>query len=467
MPNFDDPQNPIEIQLTYDLLRRFVRNGLRLTFDEPQPGADHGEMNIIILRGAKPVSGFRGNPPRNRQEVQDQLNWASQQNDQPIIRLANNIHDQYNDVTIWAWQDTDMVPHVRAFLGSADPGEGAFADLRAGGRQQLVGYIGAGEHKATWGWHYSESTDTYYECLDIYSEDLGFDPNTGAPQVWGFRRRDPNDPNSQVQWGVITWVQLHAGGSPPRPVGGWSTACILLSGSFIDLQNRVLGLGNLYEELMGRYDYTYNRRTDTHAFVHTRAGLIERIEGPAHTTPGDDIDPDTGYRFDDQNRNLNRNRRYAANESVEINVIVWDAYALSLFRDRLEFGGAFNPVIPMGAYDPPGQRFIGWVRTMQRSLNAIIDNHILLPENWNSITSILPDAPRPHFINADGKFGPSTLRQLRTCQQICADLLDRGFLRVDEDVDINELRLECDQWLCGPETWKLLETDKFQVSIVE
>lgn len=462
MPNFDDPQNPIEIQLTYDLLRRFVRDGLRLTFDEPQPGADHGEMNIIILRGAKPVSGFRGNPPRNRQEIQDQLNWASQQNDQPIIRLANNIHDQYNDVTIWAWQDTDMVPHVRAFLGSADPGERAFADLHADGRQQLVGYIGAGEHKANWTW--KETAGTFYECLDIYSPDRG--RGEGA---WGFRRWDPDDPNSQVQWDFITGAYIHAGGSPPNPVGGWSTACILISGSFIRIQNgRSLVLGNLYQELMGSYAFNPN----TLGLRQTRVGLIERIEGPAHVLLNPNRPPGVPPQYaldldlpqDDPRRRTKR--RYAANENVEINVIVWDAYALALFRNRLEFGGAFNPVIPMGAYDPPGQRFIGWVRTMQRSLNAIIDNHILLPENWNSITSILPDAPRPHFINADGKFGPSTLRQLRTCQQICADLLDRGFLRVDEDVDvdINELRLECDQWLCGPETWKLLNSNTFDVA---
>jgi|GEM_PF-2653053 len=439
--NFDNRQNPIELELSYDLLKNFVQDGLRLGWDEPQQNADHGEMNIIVLRGAKPIADFGKNPPNSRQEIQAQWEWDSQEKDRPIIRLVNNIHNQYNDVIIWVWQDSNGNKHIRALAGSADPGQKAFDKLNTGARQLLVGYVGAGEHKATW--VKKTTAGTAYESLEIYSPEL-----TTGKEAYGYRRRYPNDPDSEVQWGIIHGAYLHAAGNPSNTVGGWSKGCIVQCGSYIQDPHgrRILRLGNLYKEIMGSYEYD----ATNNGLKRIKEGLLERIEEAAH-------------KLKKPENPQNKLRKTIFNTTMKVNVIVWNAWALAQFNSAQQIGASFRPVIPMGAHDPSGAENSGWVRSMQRSLRNFINTYLLLPENWNLIVDKLPNATQPANINPDGKFGPGTLRSLRACQQICANLINQHFLRVDENVDVNELRWECRQWLCGPETWKLLETKTFVV----
>lgn len=456
-----------EIQLSYELLKEFVQNGLRLAFDEPQPGADHGELNIIVLRGAIPISDFGADPPSKPQAVLDMLRAEAQRNNTPIIRLVPNIHNEYNDTTVFAWKDTEGTENVRAFPGTADPGEWSYQQLRKGkrphpykkGEQRLVAHIGAGQHIATWGWHYSESRDEYYECLDIFSE--------GQDGVWGFRKSDPNDPESKVIFEVIGGIQLHAGGSLGQKVYDWSDGCVAMCTG---------GISDFYRFIMGEWVYTSNPRTLTHK----TKGLIEIIEGPAHKKKEGETDyeVDEGYSWRKKKRyeEMNRNRRYAANREVEINVIVWNAWALLQYKEYKKHPflslKRYNPVVPMGAHDPPGLGEEGWVHQMQLGLYDKIRTGLQAgEENWKNIVSVLPGAPFPAYVEPDGKFGVKTLHELKAFQLLCAAIIQHPglALKLDDSISVDDqvLLRERNEWICGPETWKLLETEKFLVSKVE
>jgi len=473
----DFDQRVHQIRLTYDLLKRFVRGGLRMTWDEPEQNADHGEMNIIVLRGAKPVSGFGADPPGTQEEIQEQLTWQSQRNDEPIIRLANNVHDEYNDVILFAWKDSRGNSHVRAFLGSTDPGSNSYQRLQRGERDRLVANIGAGQHKATWAWHKTGRalhSRVYYEGLNIST------PGENGTRV--FRRWDPDNPNSRRQFQVAEGIQLHGGGYPPNDVDSWSDGCIVICGSGRNADGEYV-TGDVYDYLMG----VYSMNAAGNDLQHTTAGLLERIEGTAHSVEERtgryqlyDFDEATEINEDFTEANLNRfpslrNRLRSTNTNVEINFIVWNAWTLAQFywSRVLRLGGYnYKPIVEFGSHDPPRDpNYIGpvygWVRDMQYKLNTRISRDIQNDPNRTRIFTRFPHVILPLNLVVDGLFRPGTLDQLRAFQLVCFTLLnndDGSLLTVDEQINTCELNWERNEWLCGPETWKLLESNAFTVT---
>jgi hypothetical protein len=71
--------------LSYELLENFFSGVLHMRFDTAP-----GEMNVIVLRGAKPVSP-QNTFPANQDDLVGQLQWETQTRNQPEIKLVNDI----------------------------------------------------------------------------------------------------------------------------------------------------------------------------------------------------------------------------------------------------------------------------------------------------------------------------------------------------------------------------------------
>ncbi len=381
------------------------------------------------------------------------------------LRLVENVFNQYNDTIIFAWKDEMQRGHMRAVVGSADPGREYLENPhdRQGNRLEGVASAASGSYSARWHMH----RDIYPSLMlvrgGLLNEDTRF-----------MGRRIPHSPNAANRGyhidnqGNITitkfvyrriWgIEIHAAGCPPNTIGEWLAGCIGIANT-----------NSTYEEIAGE-----SAENEPDAWLSMDIATPE--EKLAKERRGDrDIYPANRY-----------------------NVIIWNGW--SLFS-LLENGAGYRPSVEFGTEDPaqaqlPGLAESGWVGYMQTRLQVrrdTVNNFIQANQNLN--LEEMPDLGQP-----DGKFGDNTGRSLRAFQKACYVLLggqaenmrydyqiqadqqrranrraggnqqiqqpqfrlELGLGVVDQ-VDRARLRQEYLDWLCGEETWRLLESDNFQI----
>jgi len=194
---------------------------------------------------------------------------------------------------------------------------------------------------------------------------------------------------------------------------------------------------------------------------------------------------------EDAKEERRRRHMYDPWPANRFNVIIWNGW--SLFS-MLQNGAGYRPRVEFGTEDPaqarlPGIADSGWVehmQTMLREKRETVNGFIQAHQELN--LDQMPDIGQP-----DGKFGDNSGRSLRAFQKACFILLggQAGNMRYDyqiagdqqrqanqhveinqqeqlrlelnleleNQVDLPRLRQEYLDWLCGEETWKLLEAE--------
>lgn len=378
------------------------------------------------------------------------------------LELADNVVDRMNDAIILVWQDSNNNPHIRALLVSIDPGSVAISRGRAAS-------IGSGSYYATWGGH--GPNYPAYPCLNI-NEGVGI----RGTRISGHHRDQGDTPGDDMNAradDTITIteytfysaddadapdeIQIHAGPSPAGIIYDWSDGCTIMAGSQV-----AANPADTYDQIFG-------------------SDAIARGESWLGIDPPEPL-----------------------TNQPRFNVIVWDAWSLY----RLFLGRDFKPNLQIGAADItrnlyPGENAEQWVDRMQHALNEkmrILALHRDTIENqFDDFRDLLYDEQRRNrlsddeqqrvdalrlFIppnmnfpqmnvvpigredNAEGNsesmvFGNLTAAALRTFQLACFLLLEDGQLRVGEVINRKELMWERSQWICGTQTWKLLEAVEF------
>ncbi len=378
------------------------------------------------------------------------------------LRLVENVFNQYNDTIIFAWKDEMQRGHMRAVVGSADPGKTKLENPTdsQGNPLEGVASVASGSYSARWNLHGGDYPSLLLLRGGLLNESHGF-----------MGRRIPHSPNAanrgyhidnqdnititKFVYREISAIEIHAAGCPPNTIAEWLGGCI-----------GVASTNSTYEEIAGESDYN-----EPDAWLSMDIATPAEIRAKQSRGEGDP---------------------YPANR---YNVIIWNGW--SLFS-LLENGAGYRPSVEFGTEDPAqaqlrGLADAGWVGYMQTRLevrrdtvNGFIQGHQDL--NLNG----MPDIGQP-----DGKFGDNTGRSLRAFQKACYVLLggQAGNMRYDYEiqadqqgqanqpagnnqqpqfqleldlglanqVDLARLRQEYLDWLCGEETWELLESDTFQI----
>jgi len=390
----------------------------------------------------------------NLVERASRLNARNVADDRYQLELADNVTDRYNDVLILVWKDRANRPHIRALLGSLDPGSRYIENPMGGHPGAAV--LPQGSYTANWGRHHE------YQALHIngggkvsgiritdYHRDQGAvrgDSRAARADdtitVTEYTFYDKNDDDG------LSGIRMHAGGSPGNIIFGWSGGCLVLCGS---------------------------------RYPDSPATTYEQIFGDS----GDDSG--AWLRIGNQ---------------TSFNLLIWDAWSLYLLFQESRGGRGFKPNLQIGAADVatdlyPGETSERWVDKMQDALHTRLEllvwyQHIteelfsvFIDQLHELRRDVLPDAEREYaeewrlFLPLDmefpqiedmlaederGVFANLTAAALRTFQLACFLLLRDGRLNVVEHVNTTELLWERNHWLCGPETWKLLESDVFTLN---
>lgn len=409
--------------LSYDILENFFSGVLHMRFDTTP-----NQMNIIVLRGAKPVSP-QNTFPTNQQDLVEQLEWETQTSNQPEIKLVNDVWDRFNDVIVLAWTDADNNKYVRVFLGSGDPGDVTDPNaLRYVDWLQGYGFVAQGQHTSTWGTHVTNGIR--YSCLDFIDTDT-FDEIGGRwiSSAYG-KRLQWIDGEKYFTLAPVLEAQLHgATGRATRNVTNASAGCSVYCGGFA-------GRGQLYEQILQWYEVEGNR----------------------------------------------------GNRQLRFNVLVWNAWDLYrwLFA-RIRRGQAiinYRVTLDFGTRD--------WAHN---NVNRLVER----------MQNRLEEKTGVELQDEAGVFGNHTGDTLREFQRVCYEFII-AFLEGSEDfenigldnspnnqillrnhmgagnwgivdfrvqegnvrhltINPRELRWERDEWICGPETWKLLECNGLFVAL--
>lgn len=399
--------------------------------------------------------------------------------DSCTIELVEDIPDRYNDTLIFAWQDAFLNGHIRALLGSADPSSYYMENPEeVDVNVENVASVAAGSYRATWGRHGDENAN--YPCLDLYKngnntlpgrriieEQVEIDrgehgANAGEDETQ-WQRQDNTVRILQYVASDITEVQIHAASYPPETIYEWLGGCIGVCG------------------------------TDT----------------PNHRDPHNTYDQIFGSN-EAQNRTVPRDQSWLGCENqISFNIIIWNAWSL--------FGMAQgeNPLLEFRTQDeaqlnyinPEGNNFTRqWVQEMQTALNeriAVLTQHWgevdvdgeQLPDDVNitdiaalfrlrreglreEFGSYVAEDALPNQIQAVdelGDFADNTARSLRAFQLACYMLLDDQnlqdnvsiILQSGVNIDRDALMDERNRWVCGPQTWALLEANDFDIIILQ
>jgi hypothetical protein len=411
---FND-KNPLALRvtLTYNLLQNFTRQ-LNMPFQKVP-----NEVNLIILRGAKPISPETQTVVDTREEVLEQVEWNTDPNNTPVIQIVDDKLGEYNDTVIIAWVDEEGREFVKAVLGSADPG--VYWIKRKSKAGSTTGSLGPGHHIAVWRMHKGR-----YEALSLLDDEDAsgkIEPDE-IDHVTPGRRIVKIDKEGNVleyRYGTVSGEHIHGGGWPTadKPdddeVYNWSEACVVICGAESGKKP-----GPVFE-----------------AF---RKWL--EVEGPRK----------------DERGNLNSQARF--------NTVVWNAWSLYLYTKKL-FKGNFRPVIEFGARDLPkevaDERMPRWVTRMQESLNKkskVINPWIDYLKDRNPKYK---DELKPmEGFKPDGKFGGDTAVALRSFQLASYLIIKNSILMTQKDKTIaEEVLWERSKWICGPETWLLLDAIQF------
>jgi hypothetical protein len=358
------------------------------------------------------------------------------------LELADNVVDRYNDTIILVWKDSRNNPHIRVLLGSIDPGSHWIENPMDNHPGTAV--IGQGNYQARWVLHNgtysalnlqrngtdviggSRITDYHRDEGDIAGNDRARRADDTIT-ITEYTYYDTDDDHA------LSGINVHAGGFPDRIIHRWSAGCTVICGSqFSD------DPANTYDQIFGTNDL-----------------------GNQNTWLG--IDP--------------------VGAQATFNVIVWDAWSLY----RLFLGRDFKPNLQIGAADItqnlyPGENAEQWVDRMQEGLNSKTERIRAFNQRRNEITRLfnqereqlhedyplfIPediDFPELNGIDANGIFDNATASALRNFQLVCFVLLGDGNIRLQlNNINRDELMWERNQWMCGPETWKLLEARNFVI----
>jgi peptidoglycan hydrolase-like protein with peptidoglycan-binding domain len=407
-----DP-NALRIELNYDLLKSFTHQ-LNMPFEEVS-----NEVNLIILRGAKPVSIQTKTVIDTPAEVLEQSvsNLDAVQNIfPPTIQLIDDKLGEFNDTIVVAWIDTDGRKYVKVVLGSADPGLYWIKKNLSSGK--TTGSLGPGHHIGVWRLHKSR-----YEAISLLDdtdasgkiEPEEIDHVTPGRRIVGI---DKNGYLLGYGYGVVTGEHIHGGGMPTKDhedeVFDWSSACFVICGAEDGYHP-----GSVFESFRGWLE----------------------VEGPRKDSKG----------------NLNSQARF--------NTVVWNAWSLYMYEEKIFGGiiGTFSPVIEFGARDLPeklaDERLPRWVTRMQEKLNSkrsVVNPFIPYLEDR------FPDSKEAlRFIEElepDGIFGDKTAKELRSFQLAAYYMIQSSILILDNEKYIgDEILWEYSQWICGPQTWYVLD----------
>jgi len=411
----------LRITLTYDLLKNFVRQ-LNLPFDEVP-----NEINIIVLRGAKPVSITTNTVIDTTSEVLEQV--ASNMNAisnifPPTIQLVDDKLGEYNDTIVVAWIDGNRRKYVKAVLGSADPG--LYWIKRNAKAGETTGSLGPGHHIGVWRMHKGR-----YEAISLLDDTNAsgkIEPEEIDHITPGRRiiRINMEGEVKEYRYGVVSGQHGHGGGWPTGNISdddevyNWSSACFIICGS----ENKYRS-GPVFEEF--------------------RKWL--EVEGPRR----------------DGNNSLNTQSQF--------NTLVWNAWSLYVYEKKSCRGiiGTFRPIIEFGARDIPEKlaenRIPRWVKRMQDKLNKKkeIVNPFLsyFQERFPKYKQVLQPVEE---LKPDGIFGDNTAKSLRRFQLVSSLMIKSSILILKNDKSVaDELLWERSQWICGPQTWFLLDFAPFQM----
>lgn len=378
------------------------------------------------------------------------------------LELADNIVDRMNDSMILVWKDSLDNPHIRPLLINMDPGS-HYIEYPMGNLPGAA-VLAQGNYGATWtrhrgypalsinkngnpafsgiritGYHLDDAGTPTAAKLPGESDDHYFN-RVGTRNIINTRSDDVIT-ITEYTFTNIGGILVHAGPRPASLILNWSAGCTTMAGSTIGSNP-----ANTYDEIFG----------DTEVALG---------------------DPNTWLGTD------------PGQNQATFNVIVWDAWSLYRLSQEARGGDAFKPNLQIGASDVtaelyPGENAEQWVLRMQRALNNRIDSIIAFNRPGNGIRNFFnrqrdqlhedyplfvpanmqfPDLAR---VGEDGIFGNGTASALRNFQLICFVLLGGGNVQLQLDnINSNELMWERNQWICGPETWKLLESETFNVII--
>jgi len=401
----------MRIDVTHRLLGDFARS-LNMPFDEAP-----NQINIIILRGAKPVALINDTVVDTPAEVVAQVQRyiddpeaADAQDEVFSIELADDEPDRYNDTLIFAWIDERNRPHVRAMLGSADPGR-HYIENPEELDQNAVASVAPGSYQARSTQHngqralqLAQNGNLVLSGRRITDYEINED---GSIIITEYTYYGSNDEEA------LTNILIHAGGIPSNRVNNWSGGCTVIATSQV-----------------GRPEYLAAIGAQGESWLDIDQALPQEIlmENP-----------------------------------FQFNVIVWNAWSLYMYTQAL-LRGYFYPVLEFGARDLgarlplAGPNVNRWVTKMQNRLNHQLER--LYPHEEAIEEQLGLQVPNPSPVN--GIFGNETGAALRGFQEICTRLLDNEQLHTEfADIDADEVWWEHSKWLCGPHTWRLLRSESF------
>jgi hypothetical protein len=167
------------------------------------------------------------------------------------LRLVDNVFNQYNNTIIFAWKDEMQRGHMRAVLGSADPGRTRLQDPvdSQGNRLEGVASVASGSYGARWNMHGGDYPSLLLLRGGLLNESHRF-----------MGRRIPHSPNAanrgyhidnqgdititKFVYREIDEIEIHAAGCPPNTIAEWLAGCI-----------GVASTNSTYEEIAGESDY--------------------------------------------------------------------------------------------------------------------------------------------------------------------------------------------------------------------
>lgn len=193
------------------------------------------QINIIILRGAKPVALTNDTVVDTPAEVAAQVQRyiddpeAADAHDEVFsIELADDEPDRYNDTLIFAWIDERNRPHVRAMLGSADPGR-HYIENPEELDQNAVASVAPGRYQARFTQHNNQRALQLFQNGNpilsgrrITDYEINED---GSITITEYTYYESNDEEA------LRGIYLHAGGLPQNRVNRWSSGCTVIASS--------------------------------------------------------------------------------------------------------------------------------------------------------------------------------------------------------------------------------------------
>jgi len=396
-------------RLTYDLLENFFTGVLHMRFDTAP-----NEMNIIVLRGAKTISP-QGEFPETQEELEEQAGW-----EQPEIKLVNDVWNRFNDVIVLAWTDAQNNEHVRAFTGSGDPGQVTRARyLRTVQWLHGYGFVAQGQHTATWGNVPIQRRLTYID-IAAYTQE-----GNRVAAGWGKRLQWVNGEKYYTLAPVLE-TQIHGAGPVERAgrerfIGDATAGCTVYCGGAGDQ-------GELYDAIWGWYGMENN----TFNVLVWKAWDLYRWQRDGRFNPRD-FRPTLDFATRDWS-NVPAQRRVE-----QIQRLIEDRTGVELQDEAGVFGNHTGDTL----------------REFQRVCYEFI---ILFLQSSEEFRGIDLDNP------------PN--RQIELAQHMCGGNwgLDRQYFQHPGNIltlaiNPRELRWERNEWICGPETWKLLECNGLFVAL--